>query len=239
MPRYRFVGNRLTTILQNLFLGSRFTEMHSGMRAYTRQCLLSIPFLSYSDDFAFDSQFLVDSVTSGQRVVEVPIPTRYTKESSSISVIKSLRYIGSGIAYTLKRTRQRGRRGRRWPVTQPAMPDAAPPVARAHNPVHDHDVEAMERVLGGFVLPGERVARWPGASGSNGYDGLVITEHIEGLSMEAWDEARAAVHPEGLIVCMTELDGPSALSVLDRAGLRAVDWRERTGRAHLVAARVS
>jgi hypothetical protein len=237
MPRYRFIGNRLTTFLQNLFLGSRFTEMHSGMRAYTRRCLLSMPFLGYSDDFAFDSQFLVDAVTSGQRVVEVPIPTRYTKESSSISVIKSLRYVASGIAYTIKRSRQRGRRGRRWPVTLVPAPEGALPVARTHKAVHDNDVEAMEGVLGGFVLPGDRIARWAGATGSNSNDGLVITEHLEGLSTEAWDEARAAVNPEGLIVFKTELDGPGAVSVLQRAGLRAVDWQQRRGHA-FVAARV-
>jgi glycosyltransferase involved in cell wall biosynthesis len=82
MPMYRYLGNRLTTTLENLMLGSRFTEMHSGLRAYTRECLLSLPFRRYSDDFSFDSQLLVDAVTAGQRVVEVPIPTRYTQESS-------------------------------------------------------------------------------------------------------------------------------------------------------------
>ena len=117
MPLYRYVGNRLTTMLQNWMLGSRFTEMHSGMRAYTRDCLLSMPFLRYSDDFLFDEQFMVDAVTSGQRVVEVPIPTRYTKESSSISVIRSLKYVTRGVAYCARQSTARGRRGRNWPVT--------------------------------------------------------------------------------------------------------------------------
>jgi glycosyltransferase involved in cell wall biosynthesis/2-polyprenyl-3-methyl-5-hydroxy-6-metoxy-1,4-benzoquinol methylase len=117
MPMYRYLGNRLTTTLENWMLGSRFTDMHSGLRAYTRKCLLSIPFLNYSDDFVFDSQFIVDAVTSGLRVVEVPIPTRYTKESSSISVGPSLRYIGGSLGYSFERARQRGHRGRRNPVT--------------------------------------------------------------------------------------------------------------------------
>lgn len=117
MPMYRFVGNRLTTTLENLLLGSRFSEMHSGMRAYTRRCLLSLPFLSYSEDFGFDSQFLVDAVTSGQRVVEVPIPTRYTKESSSIGIARSLKYVAQSILYAGKQALSRGRRGRRYPVT--------------------------------------------------------------------------------------------------------------------------
>jgi len=117
MPLYRYVGNRLTTTLENLMLGSRFTETHSGMRAYTRRCLLSVPFLGYSDDFSFDSQFLVDAVTSGQRVVEVPIPTRYTKESSSISILRSLKYVAESLAYCARQTAARGRKGHRSPVT--------------------------------------------------------------------------------------------------------------------------
>jgi 2-polyprenyl-3-methyl-5-hydroxy-6-metoxy-1,4-benzoquinol methylase len=100
-------------------LGARFTDMHSGLRAYTRKTLLSLPFLLYSNDFLFDTEFLVDAVTTGQRVVEVPIPTRYTKESSSISIMRSLRYVGGSLAYTAGQSVRRGRRGRRSPVTLP------------------------------------------------------------------------------------------------------------------------
>lgn len=113
MPHYRFIGNRITTHLENLMLGSRFTDMHSGLRAYTRRCLESLPFLTYSDGFVFDTQFLVDAVTVGQRVVEVPIATRYTKESSSISIVRSLSYVMSSLTYTARRFLERGRRGRR------------------------------------------------------------------------------------------------------------------------------
>ena len=116
MPMYRFLGNRVTTTLENLMLGSRFTDMHSGLRAYTRDCLLSLPFLRYTDDFSFDSQLLVDAVTTGQRVVEVPIQTRYTQESSSISVGRSLRYVGHTLAYCARQAAARGRRGRRSPL---------------------------------------------------------------------------------------------------------------------------
>ena len=115
MPMYRFIGNRITTIMQNLIIGCRFTEMHSGMRAYTRRCLQEIPFMGYSDDFFFDQQFLVDALLSGQRVVEVPIPTRYTKESSSISILRSLKYVFGGISYSLRQVARYGRKGRRWP----------------------------------------------------------------------------------------------------------------------------
>jgi hypothetical protein len=135
MPLYRYIGNRLTTMLQNWMLGSRFTEMHSGMRAYTRDCLLGLPFLRYSDDFLFDEQFMVDAVTSGQRVVEVPIPTRYTKESSSISVLRSIKYVTRGVAYCAQQSAARGRRGRRWPVT--ARPVAGPSLGGVEKVVRD------------------------------------------------------------------------------------------------------
>jgi 2-polyprenyl-3-methyl-5-hydroxy-6-metoxy-1,4-benzoquinol methylase len=114
MPRYRYLGNRITTAAQNLMLGTRFTDMHSGMRAYTRACLESLPFLRYSEGFAFDAELLVDAVTSGQRVVEVPIPTSYTEESSSISILRSLGYVWRGITYAGRRAAVRGRRGGRY-----------------------------------------------------------------------------------------------------------------------------
>jgi 2-polyprenyl-3-methyl-5-hydroxy-6-metoxy-1,4-benzoquinol methylase len=114
MPAYRYLGNRLTTATQNLMLGTRFTDMHSGMRAYTRACLESLPFRRYSEGFAFDAELLVDAVTSGRRVVEVPIPTRYTEESSSISILRSLAYVWRGIAYAARRSAVRGRRGSRY-----------------------------------------------------------------------------------------------------------------------------
>jgi glycosyltransferase involved in cell wall biosynthesis len=113
MPMYRYLGNRVTSILENLVLGTRFTEMHSGMRAYTRECLLAVPFEGYSDAYLFDSQLLVDAVTLGRRVIEVPIPTRYTKESSSIALGPSMRYVGGSLAYCVRQVLARGRRGRR------------------------------------------------------------------------------------------------------------------------------
>jgi 2-polyprenyl-3-methyl-5-hydroxy-6-metoxy-1,4-benzoquinol methylase len=106
----------VTTTLENFMLGSRFTEMHSGLRAYTRECLLSLPFHRYSDDFSFDSQLLVDAVTRGHRVVEVPIPTRYGDESSSISVLRSLKYVAHSLAYCARQSAARGRRGQRSPL---------------------------------------------------------------------------------------------------------------------------
>ena len=115
MPAYRYYGNRITTALENAMLGSRFTDLHSGMRAYTREFLLSLPFLRYSDDFDFDSQLIVDGATGGRRILEVAIPTRYTSESSSIGIARSLRYVGMTLAHATTRAAARGKGGRRWP----------------------------------------------------------------------------------------------------------------------------
>jgi glycosyltransferase involved in cell wall biosynthesis len=97
MPLYRYWGNRFSTIVENLLLGTHFTEMHSGMKAYSRGFLESVPFEGFSDDFVFDTEILVAAVLRGFRLQEVAIPTRYTKESSSINVGRSLEYIGRSI----------------------------------------------------------------------------------------------------------------------------------------------
>lgn len=93
MPLYRYVGNRLTTAIENMAMGTHFAELHSGLKAYTADFLRSLDYSSYSDDFVFDSQMIIDAVLSGKRIEEVAIPTRYTMESSSISIPRSLRYI--------------------------------------------------------------------------------------------------------------------------------------------------
>jgi hypothetical protein len=112
MPLYRYSGNRLATIIENILLGTHFTEMHSGMKAYSRRFLQSIPFESYSDDFVFDTQILVAAVLGGFRIQEVAIPTRYTRESSSINVKRSLEYIGRSIAVCWRASAERRRQRR-------------------------------------------------------------------------------------------------------------------------------
>jgi glycosyltransferase involved in cell wall biosynthesis len=112
MPLYRYWGNRFSTVAENLLLGTHFTEMHSGMKAYSRRFLESVPFESYSDDFVFDTEILVAAVLGGFRIQEVAIPTRYTRESSSINVGRSLEYIGRsiGVCWRASATRRRQRR---------------------------------------------------------------------------------------------------------------------------------
>lgn len=114
MPAYRYIGNRITTIIQNVLFGTRFSELHSGMRAYTAQFLRSVPFSSFKDGFEFDSQMLAAAISGGHRVIEVPIPTRYTQESSSIAVGASMRYVTHAIITAAKtRLAKGGRRARR------------------------------------------------------------------------------------------------------------------------------
>ena len=111
MPQYRYYGNRFTTAIENFLLGTHFAEMHSGLKAYTREFLERMDYHSYSDDFVFDSQLLIDAVLSGARVVEVPIPTRYTMESSSINIKRSLQYIALTVVeiFRMKRKHRRAR----------------------------------------------------------------------------------------------------------------------------------
>ena len=112
MPLYRWLGNRLTTFIENLLLGTHFSEMHSGFKAYNRHFLESTPYRDYSDAFVFDSQMLVDAVLSRRfRIREVAIPTRYTAESSSASIYNSLKYILFTVLYALRRRVRRQPRG--------------------------------------------------------------------------------------------------------------------------------
>jgi len=112
MPIYRWIGNRVTTFVENLVLGTRFTEMHSGYKAYNRHFLENVPYHSYSDGFVFDSQMLVDAVLARRfRIREVAIPTRYTEESSSASIYNSIKYVLLTVNYALRgRFRRRLRR---------------------------------------------------------------------------------------------------------------------------------
>jgi glycosyltransferase involved in cell wall biosynthesis len=114
MPLYRYWGNKCTTTIENLLLGTRFSELHSGFKAYRHTVLERLNYHAYSDDFVFDSQMVVDAVLQRIPMEEVPIPTRYTMESSSINIKRSLVYIGLTI-YELFRARFK----RRTPARRP------------------------------------------------------------------------------------------------------------------------
>ena len=92
MPVYKYFANRLLTLVENLCLGQNLGEFHSGFRAYSRQVLDTIPYHANSDDFVFDSQFLIQAVHFGFRIGDVPVPVRYMAEASSINWHRSLTY---------------------------------------------------------------------------------------------------------------------------------------------------
>ncbi|MGI8587015.1 MAG: glycosyltransferase family 2 protein [Chloroflexia bacterium] len=92
MPIWKFVSNRFLTTVENLAFGTHLSEMHTGYRAYSRRLLETIPFLLNSDDFVFDSEVIAQAVAFGYRIVEVPVPTRYFPEASSVNFRRSLVY---------------------------------------------------------------------------------------------------------------------------------------------------
>jgi glycosyltransferase involved in cell wall biosynthesis len=92
MPRYKFVANRGLTVIENAILRTHFSELHTGYRAYSRELLLTVPFLRNSIDFVFDSEMVMQAVHFGFRIVEVPARTRYFPEASSASAAQSIIY---------------------------------------------------------------------------------------------------------------------------------------------------
>jgi glycosyltransferase involved in cell wall biosynthesis len=102
MPLYKYVNNRLLTLFENLVLGTACSELHTGYRAYNRKALESVPFHKNSNDFVFDQHIIVQFVHSHQRMGEIPVPTRYFSEASSISFRRSVVY-GVSTLWTLFR----------------------------------------------------------------------------------------------------------------------------------------
>lgn len=99
MPRHKYVANRFLTLVQNLALGAKLSEYHTGFRAYSRDMLLSLPLDANSDDFVFDNQLLAQCIYLGARIGEVSCPTRYFPEASSINLKRSTIY-GFGVLKT-------------------------------------------------------------------------------------------------------------------------------------------
>lgn len=99
MPRYKYVGNRALTLFQNLLLGHKLSEYHTGYRAFSRQVLESLPLEENSDDFVFDNEMLVQTLHFGFRIGEISCPTRYFAQASSIPFGRAIRY-GLGVVRT-------------------------------------------------------------------------------------------------------------------------------------------
>ena len=92
MPFYKYLSNRFLTIFENLVTGQNLSEWHTGYRAYSRKVLEKIPYHENSNDFVFDSQFLIQAVYFGFKIGDLPVPCRYMSEASSINVSRSIVY---------------------------------------------------------------------------------------------------------------------------------------------------
>lgn len=99
MPLYKYFANRVLTLIENLFLGAKLSEYHTGYRAFSREVLLALPLLENSDDFVFDNEVLAQTVFFGYRIGEISCPARYFEEASSINFRRSVRY-GFGVLAT-------------------------------------------------------------------------------------------------------------------------------------------
>jgi hypothetical protein len=99
MPRYKYVANRFLTAFQNLLMGHKLSEYHTGYRAFSRKILETLPLDENSNDFVFDNQMLAQIISFGFRIGEVTCPTRYSPESSSINFKRSVIY-GMGVLST-------------------------------------------------------------------------------------------------------------------------------------------
>jgi glycosyltransferase involved in cell wall biosynthesis len=99
MPRYKYIANRLLTAFQNLFLGVKLSEYHTGFRAFSRRLLETLPLLENSDDFVFDNQMIAQAVMFHFPIGEISCPTKYFDEASSINFRRSVQY-GFGVLAT-------------------------------------------------------------------------------------------------------------------------------------------
>jgi SAM-dependent methyltransferase len=120
MPRWKWVGNRGLTWVENRCFSRRFSEYHTGYRAFSMAFLRTVPFLRNSDGFVFDQEMFAQIVAADARVVELDIPTRYFLEASSVSFWRSVEY-GLRTLGVLARFRVDARRGRWLQLRRPAV----------------------------------------------------------------------------------------------------------------------
>src|SRR6184192_3319795 len=92
MPVWKYLANRFLTLLENLLLGAKLSEYHTGYRAFARDLLERLPIEKNSDDFVFDNQVLAQVAWFGYTIAEVSCPTKYFAEASSINLCRSIRY---------------------------------------------------------------------------------------------------------------------------------------------------
>jgi hypothetical protein len=99
MPLYKYIFNRMLTFSQNVIIGQKLSEYHTGYRAFTKEVLLSINYHANSDDFVFDNQMLAQIFYAGFEIAEITCPTKYFDDASSINFKRSAKY-GLGVLGT-------------------------------------------------------------------------------------------------------------------------------------------
>jgi glycosyltransferase involved in cell wall biosynthesis len=99
MPLWKYVANRFLTFVENVLMGAKLSEYHTGYRGFSRELLAQIPLNCNSDDFVFDNQMLAQILWLGYGVAEVSCPTKYFPEASSINLPRSIKY-GLGCLFT-------------------------------------------------------------------------------------------------------------------------------------------
>ena len=118
MPVYKYVANRLLTFAENILIGYKLSEYHTGFRAWSRQLLESLPLEQNSDDFVFDNEMLVQARFFGFRIGEISCPTRYFADASSIGFRRSVTY-GIGVLRTALKYRMQVWGLMKFPIFRP------------------------------------------------------------------------------------------------------------------------
>jgi hypothetical protein len=130
MPKWKYVSNRFLTFVENVTFGLRLSEYHTGLRAYSRRLLETIPYRLNSDDFVFDQELVAQVVAAGmgRRIGEIGVPTRYFEEASSVNFRRSVVYGLSTLRVVLRYLLHRARLRRSAKLTARRR-DARPPSA--------------------------------------------------------------------------------------------------------------
>jgi glycosyltransferase involved in cell wall biosynthesis len=121
MPWWRYVSNRVLTLIGNVLLGTKVSEFHTGYRAFSRELIERLPLAANSDDFVFDNEVLAEAVWLGYDIGEVSCPTRYAPDASSIDFMRSVKYgFGCiGVALTFRLAKLGSIHSARFPVQKP------------------------------------------------------------------------------------------------------------------------
>ncbi|MFH1137373.1 MAG: glycosyltransferase family 2 protein [Pseudomonadota bacterium] len=118
MPLYKYIANRFLTVTENLLLGAKLSEYHTGFRAFSREVLETLPLLENSNDFVFDNQMLAQALYFGFSIGEVSCPTKYFPEASSINFSRSVKY-GLGVLATAWQCYSQRRKWSKYAIFSP------------------------------------------------------------------------------------------------------------------------